>query len=217
MFTSAKQLQGYNPERNGVTGLKIKDMKKFNIILVALLAVNCAIAKWTQQNPLRQGNLLSSVYFTDANTGYAVGGDWSGKSSTIYKTTDEGSYWTMQDLENLHTLKSVYLTDANTGYARGESGTILKNTNGGYPLGINEKTVTSNSLKIYPNRSSNNIIIATIESGQLSIPNLNGQEIITQPISEHESQIDISTLPGGIYKMKVIGEKGEQDRRFNKT
>jgi hypothetical protein len=62
---------------------------KFYIILVTLFAVNGSIAQWTSQNPLPQDKLLSSVFFTDANTGYAVG-----DSGTILKTYNGGIFWT---------------------------------------------------------------------------------------------------------------------------
>jgi photosystem II stability/assembly factor-like uncharacterized protein len=101
-------------------------MKKLYILLFALFMVNGAIGQWFWQNPLPQGNLLSSVFFTDANTGYAVGYD-----GTILKTTNGGTDWTAQSSGTTKWLHLVYFTDANTGYAVGYDGTIIKTTNGG--------------------------------------------------------------------------------------
>ena len=68
---------------------------------------------------------LTSVYFTDVNTGYAVGA--LGK---IIQTTDGGNNWTV--LSNTgNDLNSVYFTDSNTGYVVGINGTILKTIDGG--------------------------------------------------------------------------------------
>jgi hypothetical protein len=59
-------------------------MKKPLAFLIGLLAFHAAHAQWTWQNPLPQGNGLYSIYFPDANTGYAAG-----LSGTIIKTTTQ--------------------------------------------------------------------------------------------------------------------------------
>ncbi|MFZ4740153.1 MAG: YCF48-related protein [Bacteroidales bacterium] len=69
---------------------------------------------------------LYSVYFTDVNTGYAVG-----NSGKIVKTTNAGNAWTALTSGTAQVLWSVYFTDASTGYAVGNSGTIIKTTNAG--------------------------------------------------------------------------------------
>ena len=102
-------------------------MKKFFILLVALLSVNISTAQnWQWQNPLPQGNELVCVNFSNINTGCAVG-----VNGTILKTTNGGNLWTIQNSGTSNDLSSVYFTDANTGYAVGDSGIILKTTDGG--------------------------------------------------------------------------------------
>ena len=64
-------------------------MKKISFLIWLSFISILAFSQWTWQNPLPQGNSLSSVYFTDANTGYAVGG-----FGTIVKTTNGGTTWT---------------------------------------------------------------------------------------------------------------------------
>ncbi|MBE0637853.1 MAG: T9SS type A sorting domain-containing protein [Bacteroidales bacterium] len=100
-------------------------MKKLIFLLVALVEMNGANAQWF---PLNSGatNGLSSVYFTDEDTGYAVG--WNG---AILKTTDGGYNWENQVSGTTNSLASVYFTNTNTGFVVGDSGTILKTTNGG--------------------------------------------------------------------------------------
>src|ERR1035437_9106731 len=74
----------------------------------------------------------NGVYFTDANTGIAVGGNRTNDSiQTIIKTTDGGATWsTITD--NLGSwLLNVRFIDANNGYAVGALGKILKTTDGG--------------------------------------------------------------------------------------
>jgi photosystem II stability/assembly factor-like uncharacterized protein len=91
---------------------------------------------------------LNSVYFTDANTGYAVGSFKNNSfanspyyRSIIVKTTNGGIDWTMQNQYGSD-LKSVYFPNADTGYSVGVSVyramtffywgyVILKTTNSG--------------------------------------------------------------------------------------
>jgi hypothetical protein len=46
--------------------------------------------------------------------------------------------------------------------------------------------------------------------------NLNGQELLQRTIIPPNITIDVSTLPGGIYVIKVIGEKKVQVGEFVK-
>ncbi|MBN2173309.1 MAG: T9SS type A sorting domain-containing protein [Bacteroidales bacterium] len=70
-----------------------------------------------------EGEQFSSIFFTDASTGFAVG-------TSIIKTTDGGTTWdTVFDIPPTDWLLSVFFTDANTGYAVGNS--IIKTTDGG--------------------------------------------------------------------------------------
>jgi photosystem II stability/assembly factor-like uncharacterized protein len=164
---------------------------------------------------------LKSVYFSDANTGYAVG-----DFGTILKTSDGGMDWIIQNSGVSSNFTSVFFTDANTGYATGDyfqnagPNTILKTTDGGgYPEAVNNQHPMLTSLKIYPNPSSDKITIETATAPviiELSIWNLDGQEFITRKITEPRTQLDISALPGGVYGVKIIGERGMQVGKFIK-
>jgi photosystem II stability/assembly factor-like uncharacterized protein len=146
-----------------------------------------------------------SIYFTDANTGYCVG-------VGIWKTTDGGSSWNHQNGGG----NSVHFPVADTGYAVGGEGVILKTTNGGLPVGINDKTLITESLKIYPNPANDNITIETPTLGSISILNINGQQLHQQEITEPNTTIDVSNFPNGVYLVKLIGEKGVQVGKFIK-
>lgn len=62
-----------------------------------------------------------SIYFTSANTGYAV---------TLYgfilKTIDGGNHWTELPGNTKNSLRSVFFTKSGVGYAVGDNNTILK-------------------------------------------------------------------------------------------
>jgi photosystem II stability/assembly factor-like uncharacterized protein len=86
---------------------------------------------WTSQSTVLAHNRLIGVYFTDANTGTAVG-----RVGTILRTTNGGTSWTSQPSETPGDLAGVCFTDANTGIAVGSyattgNGVILRTTNGG--------------------------------------------------------------------------------------
>jgi hypothetical protein len=164
-------------------------------------------------NPSVDG--LNSVFFTNLNTGYIVG-DYG----TILKTIDGGANWMLQNSCTHHRLNSVYFTDENTGYAVGADGIIVKtNDGGGYPFGTNDYLSNSINLKIYPNPSSTQITIETSEiptQSHISILNISGQQLLQQEIPEAITTIDVRTLPGGVYFLRVTGETGVQVGKFIK-
>ena len=100
-------------------------MKKLILIISLSFFTVHSFPQWTWQNPLPQGNSLSSVYFVDANTGYSVG-----DHGTILKTTNGGTLWTFQSSGITYNLKSVFFVGS-TGYAVGDNGTLLKTYDGG--------------------------------------------------------------------------------------
>ncbi len=69
---------------------------------------------------------LHSLWFPDANTGFAVGND-----GVAIKTTDAGDSWSSLSTGTSFYLKEVCFVDVNTGWAAGDNGTIVKTTNGG--------------------------------------------------------------------------------------
>jgi len=89
-------------------------MKKLTLIICLTLVSGFTFSQWTQLNPLLPGNTLNSVYFTDANTGYAVGSE-----GIILKTDNGGAKWTALSSGTNSPLNSVFFTDANTGYVVG--------------------------------------------------------------------------------------------------
>ena len=100
-------------------------MKKLITILFFCFFLSssiCAQEGWTWQN-IGSYDYLYSVYFTNLNTGWAVGSD------IIYKTTNSGETWFQVYNESVGYLWSVYFINENIGWVVGD--TILKTTNGG--------------------------------------------------------------------------------------
>jgi len=71
------------------------------------------------------------------------------------------------------------------------------------------------SLGVYPNPFSDKIIIETTAKSSFSILNLNGQLILQKQITE-PTEIDVDTLPRGIYIVKVTSEKNVKVGKFVK-
>lgn len=78
------------------------------------------------------------------------------------------------------------------------------------PLGIPWTADSGNSgMKIFPNPSSGLFTLSLpdiFSEGALSILNLNGRELMKQPISGPTAQVDISYLPRGLYTVKVLAD-----------
>jgi len=86
-------------------------------------------ATWFDQIYLSDWNLYD-VAFTDASTGFVVGGAWASQSGTIHKTTNGGISWEQQ-LETSVSLNGVSFVNRNVGTVVGHGGTILRTTDAG--------------------------------------------------------------------------------------
>lgn len=111
-------------------------MKKYRVILataIKLLVALPLIAQqgWTQQQLPSGVNELKGVFFTDAQTGWAVGSDGFFGPGTIVHTNDGGTNWLRQQPGTSATLNAVHFVSATQGWAVGGEGTILRTTNGG--------------------------------------------------------------------------------------
>jgi photosystem II stability/assembly factor-like uncharacterized protein len=147
-------------------------------------------------------NNLNSVFFSDPNTGYIVGDE-----GTILKTSNGGFNWTLQTDPSSQWLGSVCFPDPNIGYIIGANGTILKT--GTSLSGIEENSISSGSLKIYPNPTNGKFNVETsmqLRNGSLSIININGQILREMPITGYKTLIEISDLQMGAYFIKVKNE-----------
>jgi hypothetical protein len=82
-----------------------------------------------------------------------------------------------------------------------------------------EQNKQEEGFSVYPNPSFDIITIETSGTsfnGNLSIMNLNGQELLTCQIKDHQTQLDISNLPGGIYFVRIIGNKTVKEEKIVK-
>ena len=100
---------------------------------IILKTVNGGV-NWTSQTPGTSLVSLRSVYFIDANHGYASGEEGTTFRGIILKTIDGGAHWTNQVYPIMDQIISLFFIDENTGYASGAMtgyGKILETENGG--------------------------------------------------------------------------------------
>jgi hypothetical protein len=69
-------------------------------------------------------------------------------------------------------------------------------------------------LKLYPNPASDVLNIELKEAATIKIFNSNGQAVISQAVSNN--QVDISSLPSGLFNMMITTDKGNTVRKFVK-
>jgi photosystem II stability/assembly factor-like uncharacterized protein len=168
---------------------------------------------WTAHN-VPVSMFLTSVYFIDADTGYAAGA-----SGAILKTTNGGTNWMVQNSGTSQNLSSVYFSAPTQGFAVGDSGTILGTTTGTMGIG-NKQPLMSNSVQIYPNPTFSKITVVISETpatGQLSILNLNGEELLRQNTITSKNIVDVSSLASGVYLVKLTNERTVHVGKFIKN
>ncbi len=84
-----------------------------------ILKTNDGGATWNKVSGVSLG-ALRSVYFTDSNTGYAVG-----DKGSLLKTINSGQTWDSIPTGTTITIRSVYFPDPDTGYAAGGDGDVF--------------------------------------------------------------------------------------------
>jgi photosystem II stability/assembly factor-like uncharacterized protein len=101
------------------------------LLQFALATPSIAQPGWSQQQLPSGVRELKGVFFTDAQTGWAVGSDGFFGPGTIVHTNDGGANWVRQQPGTDATLNAVHFVTASQGWVVGSEGTILRTTNGG--------------------------------------------------------------------------------------
>ncbi|HXB41056.1 MAG TPA: T9SS type A sorting domain-containing protein [Bacteroidia bacterium] len=106
------------------------------------------------------------------------------------------------DKSNTPAYGTIYLAFNDTG-TTGKL-TVIANTNA---FGIKDISAEQNTLAVYPNPSSESIIIkSTEELGSIIVLNSIGQIVLQNHSKKIYEQLDISKLPSGIYILQVAGK-----------
>jgi photosystem II stability/assembly factor-like uncharacterized protein len=137
-------------------------MKRYSALGLFFLTMNLqAQIQW--QNPLPQGNVILTICFRDAQTGFAVG-----LSGTIMTTIDGGKSWSLQSSNLDHVFYSICFADLKTGFIcgadRSQKGILLKTTDGGSSWKMEDQTF---SLPLYSIHALNQNICAVGGGGSI--------------------------------------------------
>jgi photosystem II stability/assembly factor-like uncharacterized protein len=85
---------------------------------------------WTTKLSNTTTDILSSVYFTDASTGFSVGSGYLVQPGSIYRSTDAGETWNLTLAATNYHLNSIGFS-GNLGLIVGYGGKVLRSTDQG--------------------------------------------------------------------------------------
>lgn len=145
-------------------------------------------------------NYGPKLFFADGKTGFLI------SNADIYKTTNAGVTWTAQNPGITTPMHDIFFIDKNTGYVVGDSGLVLKTTNGGVS-GIRQN-YSAPEPTIFPNPSGGifHFRIDSDDTDAIQIFDGLGHMILTEPALPL-TRIDLGTQPAGIYYYRIIGKK----------
>ena len=124
-------------------------------------------------NPFMGGGIF---FFVDANNGWSYSG--SGLNGTeppfkIFRTTNGGTDWTEQFSDNVAgRYNAIFFSDVNNGWLVGDSGKVVKTTNGGVAWDY-----VANS-GVNPNERSKSVFFLDANTGWISTKDGNGDAVI---------------------------------------
>ena len=75
-------------------------------------------------------------------------------------------------------------------------------------MGIQNKSISSNIVDVYPNPASETLTITNANKSDISIYNLLGEVVLTTKCSNANATINVSGLAMGTYILKVVTAKG---------
>jgi photosystem II stability/assembly factor-like uncharacterized protein len=163
---------------------------------------------WTRKTiPSLKGS-ANDVHFSGTISGWIVG-----NKGTIAQTRDGGNSWEDLNPDNAVTsnLLGLHFMNDTLGWAAGEGGTILRIISNDIitSAGIRPGSEKDDGIIIFPNpaRERVNIRMTETSPARLQIINLNGQVLIDKFSNDEIEKMDLSSLPGGIYFVKVAAGK----------
>jgi len=124
----------------------IRRMAAWALAGIAFCGSHPSVAQGNWQQILPPGptsNQLSSIYFADTTTGWAVG-----EYGTVVKTQDGGESWRLIEIPWQNTLADVHFPTPADGFIVGENGLILKSVDSGESWTKKEIRFTNNLRQV---------------------------------------------------------------------
>jgi len=149
----------------------IRRMAAWALAGIAFCGSHPSVAQGNWQQILPPGptsNQLSSLYFADTTTGWAVG-----EYGTVVKTQDGGESWRLIEIPWQNTLADVHFPTPADGFIVGENGLILKSVDSGESWTKKEIRFTNNLRRVlFRNRDEGwaigekGLILHTADAGE---------------------------------------------------
>jgi len=194
-------------------------MKKVILLFVTLISL---IGFADAQNP-------QWLYYINGDNIYALaeeGNDmWVGTNGGVVKLDKTTGIPTFYNTSNSglpnNWVYSITIDNSGTKWMGVYSGGLAAYNENGIPVSIKEDIATEYNLKVFPNPSSDQITLELLhntatKNTYLTIYNINSQQLLHQEITEPKTQIDISTLPSGVYFVRMTNERTVQVGKFIK-
>ncbi len=147
---------------------------------------------------------LHDVFFIDSDKGWAVG-----RHGKVIYTVDGGENWIpyANPVESNHHLISIDFEGENHGWACASDGVIIKYSQ---DTTLTLPNYLSEEVTVYPNPTQSALYINY--TNQIQILKVELYDINNQLVNTYNSNnpvLDVSTLPSGVYLLKISGLKGE--------
>jgi hypothetical protein len=158
---------------------------------------------------------MSDVFFLDENVGWAVG-----FNGTIFKTTNGGDTWTVDEEGSaltIYVLSGVHFTSPTNGYVVGNGKTLLKY---GDLTGTGSTIIETVQFDIYPNPASEKFQVAgcglRVDAVTVELFDLNGRKLLEKhfPAGNETMEIDVSGLVNGVYYCRLIVEENNTIKKL---
>ncbi len=156
----------------------------FLLLCLYFVQDNAECQGWERLHPVTTSSTLTSIFFADSLTGFAVG-----TSGTILKTNNAGRFWSQPDTVTSNNLNSVYFINSQTGYVAGDSGTILKTIDSGEHWLAQNSNTLNNLTGVFFTSETNGIAIG--EKGTIIKTNDGGTTWVWHGMS---SDINLSKI-----------------------
>lgn len=169
------------------------------------------------------GDNIAFTYISAINSNiYASEIDQSGNflwspNSLALNTTSNSKSWVNA---NLGEIVNDHIIIAFNETRNGHSGVYAQKAgcNGLLPTGMDKQDNKLFSFSIYPNPATDNFIIdcANGQSPDLFVYNIIGEIVLQKELTGNKNEVDISSLPKGIYVIKVSTSDGSAQKKLIK-
>ncbi len=172
--------------------------------------------------------LVNSIKFVNTNTGYMLALGYYNEIQ-LSKTTNGGANWILHNINSTKIPGHLFFRSVNTGWLVGDSGLIMKTTNGGVTIGIQQIGINVpgdfSLFQNYPNPFNPSTKIRFDISGTtaaqtfLIVYDLLGREVavlVNEKLRPGEYEVDFnaSNYPSGVYYYKLSAGNFSETRKM---